>query len=257
MEHTEEEVIEQSVELTKKGTVRKRKPKKKNTYFTEETEEAILLWRSETKQYNRDKIYRDKIHYAFYKLAENIIHSFKFYYIDTNSIEDLKYEVISFLLQKINLYDQSKGKAYSYFGTIAKRYLISYNQKNYKKLVSKVEFAEIHNDNKTIDSLIEKPKDIEIDKEIVFYDFLNKLELTILDLYTDESDIRVATTLLELFKKCESMENINKKLIFFYTKELTGENTNTITRVIKSMKSIYLECLEAEKDKITSNDIYF
>jgi hypothetical protein len=133
MEHIEEEVVEQNVELTKKGTVRKRKPKKKNTYFTEETEEAILLWRAEEKQYNRDKIYRDKIHYAFYKLAENIIHSFKFYYIDTNSIEDLKYEVISFLLQKINLYDQSKGKAYSYFGTIAKRYLISYNQKNYKK----------------------------------------------------------------------------------------------------------------------------
>ena len=84
MENKEEEIVEQEVELTQKGTVRKRKPKKKNTYFTEETEEAILQWRASVKQYDRDKIYREKIHYAFYKLAENIIHSFKFYYIDSN-----------------------------------------------------------------------------------------------------------------------------------------------------------------------------
>jgi hypothetical protein len=257
MENREEEVIEQEVELTKKGTVRKRKPKKKNTYFTEETEEAILEWRASKKQYDRDKIYREKIHYAFYKLAENIIHSFKFYYIDANSIEDLKYEVISFLLQKINLYDQSKGKAYSYFGTIAKRYLISYNQKNYKKLVSKVEFSEIHNDDKTIDKLIDKVEKLDVDKEIVFYQFINMLELKVLDLFESESEIRVATTLLDLFKKCQTMESVNKKLIFYYTKELTGENTNVITKVIKRMKSVYLECYEMEKEKMSHNDIYF
>jgi hypothetical protein len=34
------------------------------------------------------------------------------------------------------LFDPSKGaKAYSYFGTIAKRYLILSNQKNYKKRI--------------------------------------------------------------------------------------------------------------------------
>jgi hypothetical protein len=164
--------------------------------------------------------------------------------------------VISFLLQKINLYDQSKGKAYSYFGTIAKRYLISYNQKNYKKLVSKVEFSEIHNDNRTIESLIDKGSIVSLDKDAVFYSFMTKLEMEIFDIFETEPEIRVATALLELFRKCQSMTNINKKLIFYCTKELTGESTNTITKVIKRMKLIYLEALDEETMKISADDIY-
>jgi hypothetical protein len=249
-------VIENDVELTKKGTVRKRKPKKKNTYFTEETEEYILQYRAEARQHHRDRIYRDHLHYAFYKLAENIIHSFKFYYIDTNSIEDLKYEVISFLLEKVNLYNQSKGKAYSYFGTIAKRYLISYNQKNYKKLLAKVELTEIHNDNKTIDKLIENNSEVIVDIDVVYMNFLNYLELNVLDLYTNETDIKIATSLLEIFKKIESFENINKKLIFLYVKEMTDESTINITKVLKSMKAIYKRCLDKEYQKIDSSNIY-
>ncbi len=97
------DVVQDQVLLTKKGEVRKRKPKKNNDYFTEETQAAILKFRASENQDERDKLYREKIHYALYKLAENIIHTFKFYYLDSESIEDLKYEIISFLLQKINL----------------------------------------------------------------------------------------------------------------------------------------------------------
>jgi nitrate reductase NapAB chaperone NapD len=252
-----EEIIDEEVlELTKKGTLRKRKPKKSNTYFTQDTETAILQYRKEAKQSAKDKIYREKIHYAFYKLSENIIHSFKFYYIDTNSIEDLKYEVISFLLQKINLYDQSKGKAYSYFGTIAKRYLIAYNKKNYKKLLSKVDFTEIHNDNKTIDSLIEDKATLYVDKDVIFDKFIKDMDLKILDIFISESELKIAACLLELFKKVNSLDTINKKLIFLYIKEMTGENTNSITKVIKVMKSHYKEALLNEMEKINSMDIY-
>ncbi len=251
-----QQVVDIEIELTKKGTVRKRKPKKKNTYFTEETENAILKYREESRQFVRNTLYREHIHNAFYKLAENIIHSFKFYYIDTNSVEDLKFEVISFLLQKINLYDQSKGKAYSYFGTITKRYLIAYNQKNYKKLLAKVDLSEIHNDNKTIDILVDKLEVADIDKEIIFDVFLQRLEMVMLDIFNTESEIRVATSLLEIFKKVGEMETINKKLVFLYAKEMTGESTNVITRVIKSMKSIYKDVLSEEMEKIRSKDIY-
>jgi hypothetical protein len=251
-----QQVVDIEIELTKKGTVRKRKPKKKNTYFTEETENAILRYREESRQFVRNTLYREHIHSAFYKLAENIIHSFKFYYIDTNSVEDLKFEVISFLLQKINLYDQSKGKAYSYFGTITKRYLIAYNQKNYKKLLAKVDLSEIHNDNNTIDILVDKLEVADIDKEIVFDMFLQRLEMVMLDIFNTESEIRVATSLLEIFKKVGEMETINKKLVFLYAKEMTGESTNVITRVIKSMKSIYKDVLSEEMEKIRSKDIY-
>ena len=36
----------ESIQLTKKGEPRKRKPKTKNVYFTEETENAILQYRN-------------------------------------------------------------------------------------------------------------------------------------------------------------------------------------------------------------------
>ena len=112
------------VPLTKKGEIRKRKPKEPRIYFTQDTENAIIEYLASDNESERNRIYNERIRYAFYKLSENIIHTFKFYYTDSDTIEELKHEVVTFLLEKLHLYSQGKGKAYSYFGTIAKRYLI-------------------------------------------------------------------------------------------------------------------------------------
>ena len=113
------------------------KPKaNSNYYFTQETEDAIVLYNSTSDPLLRDKIFRDKIYYPFYKLVENIIHTFKFYYTDVNDIEDLKLEIVSVLVEeKIHRFDATNGaKAFSYFQTIVKRWLINYNNRNYKKV---------------------------------------------------------------------------------------------------------------------------
>ena len=81
---------------------RKRKPKSKN-YFTQETEDAIVLYNNTLDSEVRSKIYESKIHYAFFKLTENIIHTFKFYYTEVDNIEHLQHEVITFLLSKMHL----------------------------------------------------------------------------------------------------------------------------------------------------------
>ena len=113
-----------------------KKKKKGVQYFTKETEDAIILYNSTTDSEIKSRLYNDKIHYAFFKLTENIIHTFKFYYTEVDNITDLQHEVITFLLSKIHLFKPEKGaKAFSYFGTIAKRYLILSNQKNYKKRI--------------------------------------------------------------------------------------------------------------------------
>lgn len=245
------DVVQDQVLLTKKGEVRKRKPKKSNEYFTQETQDAILAFRSSKKQDERDKLYREKIHHAFYKLAENIIHTFKFYYLDSESIEDLKYEIISFLLQKIDLYDDSKGKAYSYFGTIVKRYLIVYNKKNYANKVGKVEVEDIDNDNGTIDKLIYNQFDEELDITFVTDVFIKKLDLEVFDMFQNENDLRVAICILEIFKKREELDLFNKKLIYIYVKEMVDAPTNSITRVIKRLKAVYKQVLE---DHIRKSD---
>jgi hypothetical protein len=112
---------------------KKRKAKSKN-YFTSETDKAIILYNNTEDTKIKSKIYEQFIHYPFFKLTENIIHTFKFYYTEVDEIEHLQHEVITFLLSKIHLFNPDKGaKAYSYFGTITKRYLIISNQKIIKK----------------------------------------------------------------------------------------------------------------------------
>ena len=92
-----------------------RRPKSKN-YFTQETEDAIVLYNGTSDTDVKSRIYQNDIHYPFFKLTENIIHTFKFYYTEVDEIEHLQHEVICFLLSKIHLFDVTRGaKAYSYF----------------------------------------------------------------------------------------------------------------------------------------------
>ena len=230
--------------LTIKGTPRIRKPKTKNVYFTSETEEAILRYRLAPNQAVANQIYNKEIHYAFYKLAENIIHTFKFYYTEVDNIEDLKYEVISFLLQKLHLYDQSKGKAYSYFGTIAKRYLIIYNQKNYKKMVSKMQVSEVDNSEKTHESLVIGTETEDVNRNSVINQFINVVDTNLSLMFEKESEMKVADAILEVFKKRENIDIFNKKALFIYIKEITDCQSNTITKVIKKLKVAYKEVLD-------------
>jgi len=239
-----QEIVEAvEIELTKKGQPRKRKPKTKNNYFTEDTEEAILEYRRSTNQAERNRIYNNKIHYGFYKLAENIIHTFKFYYTEVDKIEDLKYEVVSFLLQKLDLYDQSKGKAYSYFGTIAKRYLIIYNQKNYKKLVNKIDIPNNEEDDESFKQAIVVKEYSEPDRNEVIVRFSKLLEEKIPTLFDRQEEINVAYAILEIFRKRENIEIFNKKALFIYIKEMTDCQSNTITKVIKKIKGLYVQIL--------------
>jgi len=107
---------------------------KNKNYFTHDTELAIIRYTTSEDQIERNKIYREEIHYALFKLTQNLIHTFRFYYTEETNLEDLQHEVITFILTKLDRFNPSNGaKAYSYFGTIAKRYLIASNQKNYKK----------------------------------------------------------------------------------------------------------------------------
>lgn len=239
-----EEILDNvELQLTKKGNPRKRKPKTKNNYFTEETEEAILEYRKSTNQAERNRIYNDRIHFGFYKLAENIIHTFKFYYTEVDKIEDLKYEVVSFLLQKLDLYDQSKGKAYSYFGTIAKRYLIIYNQKNYKKLVNKMEIPNNEEDDDNFKQAVTIEESHEPDRLEIIDKLIKELDDKLIDMFDKPDEIRVAFAILEIFKKRENIEIFNKKAIFIYIKEMTDAQSNTITKVIKRIKVLYASIL--------------
>ena len=227
--------------LTKKGRVRKRKPKQPRIYFTEDTENAIVQYLLETDQDLRNRIYNERIAYGFYKLAENIIHTFKFYYTDTDTIEELKHEVVAFLLEKLHLYNQNKGKAYSYFGTIAKRYLIVYNQNNYKKLQEKVNMDEVNDEN---DIFVDNNIGLDEEKNELnmFLDqFVAYIDKHIYTIFPKQQDAKTADAIVELFRKRENLEIFNKKALYIYIREITDVDTPQITKIIKKLDVIRLK----------------
>jgi hypothetical protein len=225
---------------TKKGTLRKRKPKKNKNYFTQDTEDAIIEYVASTDDYERNKIYRERIHYAFTKLTENLIHTYKYYYTDNYSIEELQHNTIIFLLERLGKFKAGKGKAYSYFGTIAKRYLILNNKNNYEKLKSHLDISEI-NDESDVDKelIINESHDNDL---INFFDIYIKYNDLYLDkLYPKENDKKIANAILELFRKRENLDIFNKKAFYIFIKEQVDADTTSITKIMKQMKNIYTE----------------
>ena len=248
-------VEEAEVTLTKDGKVRKRRPKKSIDYFTLDTQQAILDYRLETSPAIRNKIFNEKIYYAFYKLAENIIHTFKFYYTEVDNINELKHEVIAFLLEKLHLYNQDKGKAYSYFGTIAKRYLIVYNNNNYKRLKGKATVEEVDTDKTITNELLLTQPDLF--EEVNFIDlYIKEVDNNLLELFPKPQEARVGDAILELFKRRENIDIFNKKALFIYIKEITDAPTPVITKVIKVLKEIYREMHNQYLEEGTEIDIY-
>jgi hypothetical protein len=214
------------------------KKKKGVQYFTQDTENAIVLYNNTTDFEERSKIYRERIHYGFFKLTENIIHTFKFYYTEVENIEDLQHEVITFLLSKIHLYDQTKGtKAYSYFGTIAKRYLILSNQKNYKKRIDTAPIEILEEDENHSYTLEDSPVN---DRLSLYIDeFTEYCTENIFELFPKEYDAQIADAILELFRKREYLDVFNKKALYIYIREQVDVKTPKFTKIANQLYEIF------------------
>ena len=214
-------------------------------YFTQDTEDAIVAYNLCDDPEERSKIYNDRIHYAFFKLTQNIIHTFKFYYTEVENIEDLQHEITTFLLTKMHLFDPSKGaKAYSYFGTIVKRWLILYNEKNYKKRVNSVpaSILEEDNDHSYVIEENNSPSDklSHNDKLSLFTDlFVDYCTTNIYKIFPKENDAKIADAILELFRKRDDLEVFNKKALYIYIREMVDAKTPKITKIADRLYNIY------------------
>lgn len=231
-------VQDPEIALTLQGTVRKRRPKQANVYFTQETEDAIIRYVNSDSEAERNSIFNEHINYAFHKLAENIIHTFKFYYSEVDTVEELKHEVVCVLLEKLKLYKQDKGKAYSYFGTIVKRYLIVYNNSNYKKLKNKATLEEVDTDKTVVGDLIEEIEYKESEESFISI-YIRYIDDRLFTLFPKSKEARVADAILELFRKRENLDILSKKALYIYIREITEASTPTITKVVKKLKATY------------------
>jgi hypothetical protein len=212
---------------------RKAKKGSSRYYFTQKTEDAIIRYNSEKRAPMRNKIYNDHIAAAFDKLCENIIHTFKFYYFDVSS-EEVKHEVVSFLVMNMHKFTAGKGKAFSYFSIVAKNYLILHNNNNYKKMKTH-DKEDVLDWDRSIQTEIQQKDTSQAYNEFVMQ-MLEYWDNNMNVIFRRQKDIRVADAVLHIFRIKGNIENFNKKALYILIREMTQSNTQHITRVINVMK---------------------
>jgi DNA-directed RNA polymerase specialized sigma subunit len=163
-------------------------------------------------------------------MVESIIRRYKLYRKDFE-FEDLHTDTMSFLITKINKFDHTKNhKAYSYFGTICKNYLMGAIQKDTKDTNRSVSY--------TID-------DYHVDYSEVIITLTNKLEDFIETEELTDNEKKLGYALLEIFTNFDHIFQIgdgnkfNKNLILLSLREMTSLSTKEIRGSLKRYKNLY------------------
>jgi len=212
--------------------------KKSKQYFTKDTENAIIEYNSLEDKRIKDKIYKERIQPAFSKLAEIVYNKWKFTYFDDQP-EDVMSEVVAFMIEKIHMYREGKGKAFSYFTIVARNYLILNNNANYKRYKDTDIMSGMPESWDTENNFREEVRNDEhrtFNKRMLLY-WDKHLETY----FTKKRDIQIADALLELFRRAEYIENFNKKSLYLLVREMTGHPTHYITKVVNKMKEKKIE----------------
>ena len=214
-----------------------RKKKKSNRYWTKVTEGSISAYnRSTENTVLKEKIYRRFIFPAFMKLSENLINKMKCEYIDS-SFKDLQTDLVTYLTIRLDKFNPNAGKAYSYYTRTSFNYLIAENQKGYSLLKKTTEPINIDEQRNVMTEMhnTEMAETLKyfMDAYVEYcYDNINSI-------FTSQTDIHVADSILHIFEERENIEQFNKKALYVFIRERTGLETNNITKVIKVLKHIY------------------
>lgn len=222
------------------------KGKLSKVYFTKETEKAIIQYNEEQDPDIREDIFRSYIHAPLDKLAENIINRFKFPYID-GSFEEVKAQVVSFLVMNLHKYTKTKGMAFSYFSVIAKNYLILHNTNAYKDEKRSVYIQDTQNEQFSLEELLQIDVE-ESDVQSDMRDFINLLieywDFNIDRVFKKKRDRDIANALIQLMQRIDHIDNFNKKALYLMIREMTNYKTAHITKVINKMRGVMLEQLK-------------
>jgi hypothetical protein len=209
-----------------------KKKAKRKVYFGQEVQDAIIEYNSSNDDVERNNIYQHRIHAAFDKLAENIINTFKFTYFDYG-FNDVKHEVVAFMVMNIHKYDHTKGsKAFSYFSVVAKNYLILHNNNNYKKLKT-------HDKMEVLDRKADRDVFQDSDYEVFTTEIIDYFDDNLNIIFKKDRDLKIGYAIIDLMKQRDEIENFNKKAIYILIREMTDVETAHITSVVNVLKKHY------------------
>ena len=202
----------------------------------------------------KNKIYNEFLRYPLDKMISSIIRRYKLYRKDMDFTE-IHTDTHSFLMTKIDKFSPSKEKkAYSYFGTICKNYLMGQILKDQKEQNRKISYEDISSDLENNYNMVYY-LDIEEKEEVNIIPILqNNIKEVLESDELNENEMRLGIALLEIFDNYENIfpatdnNKFNKNVILLSLREMTNMSTKEIRASIKKYKKIYIGLLNTEEE---------
>ena len=221
------------------------RPRTQKIYFGEDQEKAVVRYLESESDDERNKIFNEYLREPLIIMVESIIRRYKLYRKDME-FEEIHTDTMSFLITKINKFDHTKNtKAYSYFGTICKNYLMGAIQKDTKEQNRQVSYDDISSDieespllSYVIDEHVIDYRDVIIKLTMNLEEFVENQNLT-------DNERKLGYALLEIFNNFDKIFQVgdgnkfNKNLILLSLREMTSLSTKEIRISLKRFKKLY------------------
>lgn len=222
-----------------------KKKKQKLNYFDVTEETAVICYLDAESKQEKDIIYNTYLKEPLDKMISSIIRRYKLYRREID-FEELHNDTHSFLMTKIDKFKPSKDKkAYSYFGTICKNYLMGQIMKDQKEINRRVSYEDISASLEerpdmvyTIDNETINPEDIIKEYTKTLKDFIETEKL-------NENEIKLGYALIDLFDNYKKIfmaspnNKFNKNIVLLSLREMTNLNTKEIRTALKKFKTLY------------------
>ena len=225
---------------------KKTKKKPKENYFDVREENAVIEFLTATSFYDKNKIYNEFLRKPLDKMISSIIRRYRLYRKDME-FDEIHTDVHSFLMTKVDKFKPSKNKkAYSYFGTICKNYLMGQILKDQKETNRKVSYEDISSTiEERPDMLYHIDEDV-IDLDSVIIEYTIKLKDFVETQSLTDNEKKLGLALIDVFEKYETIftstdnSKFNKNLILLSLREMTNLTTKEIRVSLKKFKSLYI-----------------
>jgi len=238
-------INETSTELKKKG----RKPTQEN-YFDVREELAVVNYLTATTFEEKNKIYNDFLRKPLDKMISSIIRRYKLYRKDMDFYE-IHIDTHSFLMTKIDKFKPAKEKkAYSYFGTICKNYLMGQIIKDQKETNRKISYEDISYDLENNDEYSYSIESDGIDAPTIIVNFLKELDEFVKNENLSDNELKLGHALYDLFENYQSIfigndnNKFNKNIVLLSLREMTNLSTKEIRSSMKKYKSMYFSLIQ-------------
>lgn len=208
-------------------------------YWTEEQEEAIRQFLVEEDQARRDLIFSQKLYKPLNKLIENIIFTYKLFRPDVD-IKTLQGDCLSFMMTKFSNFEPEQNhKAFSFFGTIAKHYLMCVKKEMYKVTKNTVDY-ESNQEEANNNQKYEITDDSHLDKSSrLFNHILKEIRSEIERDDISDNDRKVGDAIINIFENHEVLSLYNKNVLYQIIKERTGLGPKEITYSLSRFRVFY------------------